>query len=126
MVVAAPLAVALALTAGCSASPAGAADVAQRFVRAVADHDGKAACALLLPAAAQAAGGAAKVPCARAVLHLDEQQAAVTSSEVWGDAAIVHLGSETVFLRRLPAGWRVSAAGCTYEPNAPYDCDVEA
>jgi hypothetical protein len=115
----------VALT-GCSPSSSAAEGVARHFVQAVAQHDGKAACALLTPKAAESAGGAAKVPCPQAVLHLDEHGADVASAQVWGDTAIVHVGSDTVFLRRLPAGWRVSAAGCTKQPAAPYDCDVEA
>jgi hypothetical protein len=115
----------LSLT-GCARSTSAAEDVARQFVQAVSAHDGTSACSLLTPAAAQSAGGVAKLPCAKAILHLSEQGADVSDAQVWGDAAIVDIGSDTVFLRRLPAGWRVSAAGCTKRPDAPYDCDLEA
>lgn len=111
---------------GCSPSSSAAGDVARHFVQAVAAHDGATACALLIPAAAQSAGGVARMPCPQAIVHLDEQGSNVSSTQVWGDAAIVHVGSDTVFLRRMPDGWRVSAAGCTKQPDAPYDCDLEA
>ena len=32
---------------------------------------------------------------------------------------------DTVFLLRFPDGWRVSAAGCTPQGEAPYDCEVQ-
>lgn len=111
---------------GCARNSSAADDIARQFVQAIAGHDGAAACSLLMPQAAQSAGGAAKVPCPQAVLHLEEHGSDVSHSQVWGDTAIVHVGSDTVFLRRMPAGWRVSAAGCTKVPGAPYDCDVEA
>jgi hypothetical protein len=118
--------VALLGVTGCSPSSSAPQGVAQQFVRAVVQHDGATACSLLTPQAAKSAGGAAQVPCPQAVLHVDEHGASVSSVQVFGDAAIVHIGSDTVFLRRMPNGWRVSAAGCTKQPDAPYDCDLEA
>src|SRR6476659_1231611 len=96
---------------GCARSTSGAEDAARRFVQAVADHEGAVACSLLTPKTAKSAGGVAKLPCSRAVLHLNETGTDVSDAQVWGDTAIVSIGSDTVFLRQLPDGWHVSAAG---------------
>ncbi|WP_457254607.1 hypothetical protein [Pedococcus sp. P5_B7] len=47
-----------------------------------------------------------------------------TAVQVYGKDAIVHLGSDTIFLARFTAGWRVTAAGCTPRPGRPYDCTI--
>lgn len=47
------------------------------------------------------------------------------SVQVYGKDAIVHLPDDTIFLARFAGGWRVTAAGCTEQPNRPYDCKVE-
>ncbi|MDT4919075.1 MAG: hypothetical protein QOH89_3775 [Pseudonocardiales bacterium] len=118
--------IALALS-GCSATSDSAADdAATQFVRAVEQRDGDLACSLLTPAAADSAGGVAGTPCAQAVLKLRVEGSDVSHTEVWGDAAMIRVGSDTVFLRRMGDGWRVSAAGCTYRPDRPYACDLEA
>lgn len=112
---------------GCTASTERprAGDVAIRFVTDVRDHDGKAACALLTDEAAESVSGATDVSCAQAVLNVEEDGTAVRSVQIWGDAAQVKLGSDTVFLRRLPDGWQVRAAGCKSQPGAAYRCDVD-
>jgi hypothetical protein len=45
--------------------------------------------------------------------------------EVWGDTAQARLAGDTLFLLQFPDGWRVSAAGCTPQGDAPYDCEVQ-
>ena len=50
----------------------------------------------------------------------------VRGAAVYGKDAIVHLGSDTVFLARYRDGWRVTAAGCSRpEADRPYDCKVK-
>jgi len=99
-------------------------DVAVEFVVAVQDRHGQDACSLLTDEAAESVSGATDVPCEQAVLNVDEDGTAVHSVQVWGDAAQVKLGSDTVFLRWLPGGWQVRAAGCQSQPGAAYRCDV--
>jgi hypothetical protein len=99
--------------------------VAVDFVTAVQNENGSNACELLTPEAEESVSGATDVPCATAVLNLDESGSEVHHIQVWGDAAQVKLGSDTVFLQRLPAGWQVRAAGCQSQPDAAYNCDVE-
>jgi hypothetical protein len=50
--------------------------------------------------------------------------ASVREVQVYGKDAIVHLGTSTLFLARFGLGWRVTAAGCTPQPDRPYDCTV--
>jgi hypothetical protein len=126
-----PLALAvIVLTAGLAGCTGGtqrseAQRVAVDFVTAIEDRNGADACALLTSDAEQSVSGATDVACATAVLNIDERGAEVRHIQVWGDAAQVKLGSDTVFLQELPDGWQVRAAGCRSQPGAAYDCDVE-
>ena len=120
----------LALTgalAGCVSSTerSEVQSVAAEFVTAVEDRNGEQACALLTSEAEKSASGATDVPCATAVLTLEENGSQLHGTQIWGDATQVKLGSDTVFLRRLPAGWQVQAAGCQSQPGAAYDCEIQ-
>jgi hypothetical protein len=99
--------------------------VAVSFVTAVEDKDGQAACDLLAPDAEESVSGATDLACQTSVLNVEEHGSQVSSVQVWGDAAQVKVGSDTVFLRRLATGWQVRAAGCQSQPKAAYKCDVE-
>jgi hypothetical protein len=120
------VALACALT-GCasSAERSQVQAVAVEFVTAVQDGDGQDACALLTSEAEQSVSGATDVPCATAVLNVEELGNQVHGTQIWGDAAQVKLGSDVVFLRRLPGGWQVRAAGCQSAPGVGYHCDVQ-
>jgi hypothetical protein len=113
--------------AGCTSSTerSEVQSVAADFVSAVEDRNGPAACALLTPEAEKSASGATDVPCATAVLTIRENGSQLHGTQIWGDAAQVKLGSDTVFLRRLPAGWQVRTAGCQSRPGAAYDCEIQ-
>ncbi|WP_309133754.1 hypothetical protein [Cellulomonas sp.] len=129
------LAVALVASA-CSDAPASAdaVDAAERFYAAVADGDGEAACALLLPDAAEAAADDADAPCALAVtsgaigddLASRADGLGTATAHVAGRQAQVLFAADTVFLARSGGGWVVTAAGCDSRPERPYDCEVEA
>jgi hypothetical protein len=112
--------------AACSSGPqrGQVSGAAAEFVAALTSGDGSSACDMLTSDARQSVTGATEVPCARAVLTVDERGDAVTSVQVWGDAAQVHVGADVVFLRRISGRWLVSAAGCTPRPHRPYDCTV--
>ena len=109
--------------AGCSAAaePTVGA-VAGQFASAVARHDGAAACALLTDDARRDTETFGR-NCAAQVGDLPDP-GAVQQVEVWSDAAQVRLTGDTVFLLHFPDGWRVSAAGCTPQEGAPYQCEV--
>lgn len=122
---------ALLLVTGCAStgplSPSAddAASVAQRFSEAVAAGRGAEACALLVPAAEKAAaeeGGS----CATGVLALGlPESGAVLDEQATGRAAFVELEHDTVFLAVSGSAWRVRAAGCVEQGDAPFDCVLE-
>jgi hypothetical protein len=113
-----------AATAGCSAAaePTVAA-VAGRFGADLARHDGAAACAMLTDDARRDTESFGR-DCASQLATLPDP-GAVQQIEVWGDTAQARLAGDTLFLLQFPDGWRVSAAGCTPQGDAPYDCEVQ-
>lgn len=101
-------------------------DVARQFGAAVDAGDGDAACALLAPATREALERDAGASCAQALL--DEDLPAAGSGpepEVFGTAAQVRSGTDTIFLGLFGDGWRVTAAGCAAAGDKPYACAVE-
>lgn len=118
------VAAALSAVAACSSAAEPAVEAtAGRFAAALAGHDGRAACALLTDDARRGTETFGR-SCAAQLATLPDP-GAVQHVEVWSDAAQVRLAGDTVFLLRFPDGWRVSAAGCTPQEEAPYDCEVE-
>jgi hypothetical protein len=97
-------------------------EAAARFAAAVARHDGAAACALLTDAARRDVETFGRA-CAPQLAGLPDP-GGVVGVEVWGQAAQVRLARDTVFLLRFPDGWRVDAAGCIPQGDAPYRCEV--
>jgi hypothetical protein len=83
-------------------------------------------CALLAPATVAALEHDESAPCADALEALDLPGGQVMSSAVWGDAAQVRLTGDTLFLTRTDMGWKVAAAGCVPQGEAPYLCRLEA
>jgi hypothetical protein len=123
----AAIAVALAAAlAGCSSTPHRDAvtDAAVAFVGDLEKGDGAAACGLLTSDARTAVSGATDTSCADAIASVKERGGPVSSVQVWGDAAQVHVGGDVVFLRRISGKWAVSGAGCKPQPAGPYDCQV--
>jgi hypothetical protein len=94
------------------------------FVADLERGDGAAACAMLTSDARTAVSGATDASCAKAITSVKEQGRTVSAVQVWGDAAQVKVGGDVVFLRRMSAGWQVSAAGCQSQPSGPYECKV--
>jgi hypothetical protein len=122
-----PFALVLVALAGCgSAGDRGDVErAAVSFYRAVAAHDGTAACAEL---STSAQGTIA--PCARAVTGLDLHGGRVVRTRVYMTNALVELsGGDKVFLGREPDGWKVEAAGCNFDEgkpsDRPADCEIE-
>lgn len=96
---------------------------AQQFAGSVAFTPTRA-CALLAPETLKSledSGG----DCSQTLSQLVQPNGGLaTAVQVYGKDAIVHLGSDTIFLARFTDGWRVTAAGCTPQPGRPYDCTV--
>jgi hypothetical protein len=114
---------------GTDASEEDATATVERFQAALADDDGRAACAELTPATRDELESDEKASCERAVLALDLRGGGrVAASRVYVRQAFAEIpGHGDVFLDQTPAGWRISAAGCTpAAPNRPYDCELES
>ena len=104
------------------------AAVAERFSAALERDDGAAACEELSAAAISAVEQQEKASCAEAILRLDlPRGAAAGKARVYVRSASVELvGGGATFLTEGPAGWKLSAAGCTPRaPSQPYDCELE-
>jgi hypothetical protein len=98
---------------------------AREWLAAAEARDAARLCALLTPAAAESVATGDET-CEQALGNLDLPGGGpVGDAELWSDQAQVRAGSDTLFLVRLGAGWRVNAAGCTPRGGRPYDCDVE-
>jgi hypothetical protein len=123
------LAIACVAGVGCGADEErDARAVAERFYEALDRGDGRAACAELSATTADALERQEQAPCEEAILRLDLPRGAVaTRSRVYLRSASVDLaGGGVTFLEEGPAGWRISATGCTPSaPGRPYDCELE-
>ncbi|XVV06397.1 hypothetical protein ACQPW3_13795 [Actinosynnema sp. CA-248983] len=86
---------------------------AEEFLAAASSGNSERACALLTERAA--------ADCS----IVDILGGTVEDVAVWGDAARVRTSlGDTLFLRELSSGWRVSGAGCEQVPERPYSCEV--
>lgn len=97
----------------------------ERVATAFATGDPATRCTLLAPATLAAVEHHALMPCTEAVRLLGTSAGEVVGASVFGDAAQVRLSGDTLFLTRTGAGWRVSAAGCQRNGDAPYICRLE-
>ena len=98
--------------------------VATAFENSAADP--AARCDLLTPKALSALEKNGSQSCADAIGQLPLGGGSVRSVQVWGGDAQVKLSGDTLFLTETHAGWKVSAAACTPNADAPYDCEVAA
>jgi hypothetical protein len=105
--------------------------VADRFLQALENHDGAAACAQLSPDTRQQLEDKEQEPCREAVGSLGLQRAPVTRVQVYITNAKADLVTgDSLFLSQGPAGWRLSAVGCRpaegKPADRPFDCALEA
>jgi hypothetical protein len=100
-----------------------ASSAAARFLSATGGGDTRAACALLAPAVRDDLAASEGESCEDA-LPADRLRGAVTGVEVWSDRARVSTEGGTVFLTEFDDGWRITAAGCRPNGDAPYRCVV--
>ncbi|WP_147422497.1 hypothetical protein [Pseudarthrobacter phenanthrenivorans] len=117
----------LALLAGAGCAPDGKApaDAAQSFHRALAASDWASACSMLLEDTRQKAAQEQHSSCEDRLQNLQlEDVEAVTGTETYGRNAMVVFDNDTVFLTAARGGWKITAAGCTPEGEAPYTCEV--
>jgi hypothetical protein len=121
------LAAAITLLGGCgsSAQERPVLDVATRFESALAGNDSATACSLLAGAAVRRINDLRPEGCAAALAALGLPVGPPASVQIWGDTALAKSAHDTLFLRRLPEGWRVIGAGCTPHGEAPYQCKAD-
>jgi hypothetical protein len=120
-----PLGLAALLVTGCASTQE---PEVQRVATAFEDSGGEAEarCDLLTPKAQAALEESESASCADAIGQLPLDGGDVRSVQVWGGNGQVKLSGDTVFLTETQAGWKVSAAACKPNTDAPYDCEVEA
>jgi hypothetical protein len=128
--VAAALAIACVGSVGCGTSEEqrDASAVAERFQAALDRDDGRAACRELSATAKSTIERQEKAPCEEAIVRLGlPHGASAEKSRVYMLSASVDLaGGGVTFLSEGPAGWKISATGCTRgKPGRPYDCELE-
>jgi hypothetical protein len=118
----------LVLAAGLTGCASAQEPEVQRVATAFEDPAGDpgARCDLLAPKALEAFEQNQSGPCDQAIAQLPLAGGDVQSVEVWGGDAQVRLTGDTLFLTETGAGWRVAAAGCQSQGEAPYDCEVAA
>lgn len=97
----------------------------EQVASAFAAADPSARCQMLAPATVSALEARRAESCVQAMAQLSLPKGAVQASTVWGDQAQVRLVGDTVFLTRTSAGWKVTAAGCRSQGDAPYACRLE-
>ncbi len=102
------------------------ADTADAFYEALGEGDGAAACALLTAATRSELEQSSGQACDRAIVEeLPRPPDDGGDVRVYGVMAQVRGSGETLFLTRMPQGWRVLAAGCAPRGDKPYDCVVK-
>jgi hypothetical protein len=115
---------AVLLLTGCSsAQQADVEQIATTFADTSGDPGTR--CDLLLPATLDSLEKSESAPCRDAIAQLPIDGGDVQSVEVWGRDAQVRLSGDTLFLTETHAGWRVAAAACRPQRDAPYECEVE-
>jgi hypothetical protein len=121
--------IACSLAAGCGNADreADLIAVSDRFHAALEARDGTAACAELSRETVHTLELQEKRPCPDAVLGLHLPAGArAAGAEVYVTSGYAKLpGADAAFFDDGPAGWKVSAAGCTPSaPDEPFDCEL--
>jgi hypothetical protein len=120
------------LCAGCGSGGARAdvRSVSARFSRALAAHDGVAACATLSDQARAHLENEEAKSCQEAITGLGLRPSAVRRVQVYLTSAKADLADgDSLYLSNGSDGWRLDAAGCKPEggkpADRPYNCALE-
>jgi hypothetical protein len=115
------------LASGCGAQTESAPRrLASDFAQAVAAQDAAKACALLAPETRSELEQSAGEACVKALGSEDLQSpGALRHFASFGTMAQATFAGDVVFLAEFKSGWRVMAAGCTPQPERPYDCQLQ-
>jgi hypothetical protein len=105
---------------------AGAAAAAEEFHRAYTAGNVSEACSLLQAETREktaSTGGAGS--CENELQGQQLPDAGnILQTDVYGRNALVEFEKDTVFLTASKDGWKVTAAGCTPNGEAPYRCEI--
>ncbi|WP_306635126.1 hypothetical protein [Pseudarthrobacter siccitolerans] len=116
---------ALLAVSGCAPDGAAPADAAQEFHQDLSRSDWSAACAMLQSDTRGKTAQEQESSCEDHLGNLQIQEpGTVTRTEIYGRAAFVEFEHDAVFLAAAGGGWKVTAAGCTPNGDAPYNCEV--
>jgi hypothetical protein len=120
----ATIAVLLAV-AGCAPEGTAAADAAREFHQALSGSEWSAACSLLQSGTREKTAREQEGSCEDHLRNLRIQESGtVTRTEIYGRGAFVEFENDAVFLAAAEGGWKITAAGCTPNGDAPYTCEV--
>jgi hypothetical protein len=99
---------------------------AEGLYAAAQDGQGEAACARLTPATVEALEREEGRPCAEAVTEVELTGGSAEHVRVFETGAQAEFDTgNSAFLDRTDDGWRVSAAGCVLQGQAPAICELE-
>jgi hypothetical protein len=116
---------ALMVLTGCAPEGMAAADAAREFHQALSGSEWSAACALLQSDTREKTAREQESSCEDHLRNLRiPEPGTVTRTEIYGRGALVEFENDAVFLAAAEGGWKITAAGCTPNGDAPYTCEV--
>lgn len=114
---------------GCGAPAArqdAAAEAGAAFEAAVAGRDHVRACELLAPQTRRQLEQDEKKACPTAFASQElPQTRGLQGVQAYGRQAMARMAGDTLFLSLFSDGWKVVAAGCTPQPDRPYNCLIK-
>jgi hypothetical protein len=116
---------ALLAVSGCAPDGTTATDVAQEFHQALTASQWTEACSMLESDVREKAAQEQRSTCEDGLRDLQVQEPGrMTRTEIYGRGAFVEFENDAVFLAAAEGGWKITAAGCTPNGDAPYTCEV--
>ncbi|MGX1159936.1 hypothetical protein FBY31_1703 [Arthrobacter sp. SLBN-100] len=116
---------ALLAVSGCAPDGTAPADAAQEFHQDLAASDWSAACNMLQSDTREKTAQEQESTCEDHLRNLQIQEpGTLARTEIYGRGAFVEFENDAVFLAAAEGGWKVTAAGCTPNGDAPYTCEV--
>jgi hypothetical protein len=116
----------ISLSACSSGNDDAATRVAEQLHASLHAEDGAAACDQLSEEAQEELADSQGSSCETAIMAAGiPDSGQVVEVKVYGTAALVRYDEDVVFLGEFADGWKVTAAGCSSQAGAPYDCQVQ-
>jgi hypothetical protein len=128
LIAAAALVTLMALSGCSSGNEDAVTQTVEQLHASLRGNDGAAACDLLSDDAQKELAESEGSSCATAVMEAGlPDSGRVMDVQVYGTSAQVRYADDedVMFLGEFPDGWKVTAAGCSAEADAPYDCQIQ-